>query len=559
MSTQKSSFSNRGFQIHQSVIRHPGGGAHDRIIHIVNRALRGVRSGEHPAPHGDAAGKRPALTLDLSFQGMQHIPEDVVDLTKEDLEWLTISHNLLTCLPTRFGTCMNLRYLDISNNDLNEFPLSICQLKSLEILNVAHNSLGNIPDQIVLLSSLKALFLQSNQIGSLPLSVGLMESLQLIKISGNPIEYPPPEILMVPNHAEEADAIVTARIMSFFRCDAYPQLLIPTGNLDLIDAADAVASCLPRLQRLLSIDRFARLTRHQFNTVSNLERLVSRSGLHLREMQLYIQFASEGDESAQEGLSKACVRLVRSMSRVCLEIGSNSDMIVDQAGVQDVLPLLSLLHSTCRDLRFALQAFTPNKSCETEDPATSMLLTAQPGIAAADILSAAQEQKSLLAHGTNTNSDNHDQSLDSVVLSLLEACKAYKDLHDQLRGQISASWRKDDAREPRMCPVRSWSQACASCSKTEEAASILRSCLHLYTPKAYAANDPSVFIELSSRFLNSWADLGKGMMALRKVLYLSTDVRKQLKNTQTTVKRATQLLSIWIEQIENNTKAENYI
>lgn len=87
MSTQKSSFSNRGFQIHQSVIRHPGGGAHDRIIHIVNRALRGVRSGEHPAPHGDAAGKRPALTLDLSFQGMQHIPEDVVDLTKEDLEW----------------------------------------------------------------------------------------------------------------------------------------------------------------------------------------------------------------------------------------------------------------------------------------------------------------------------------------------------------------------------------------------------------------------------------------------------------------------------------------
>ncbi|KAJ9142309.1 RAM signaling pathway protein [Coniochaeta hoffmannii] len=170
---------------------------------------------------------RPGLTINLSHKNIQKLPDEVVDIIKNELERFALSHNNLQSFPARFSECTSLRYLNVRNNKIKEFPLPLCDLKSLEILDLGRNKLRVLPPDIVKLSSLKVLSVQKNQISELPLCLADMVSLQVVKLDGNPLIFPPPEVLQVqapspPNEgflkdSEVTEVSVTAHIKKFLK------------------------------------------------------------------------------------------------------------------------------------------------------------------------------------------------------------------------------------------------------------------------------------------------------------------------------------------------------
>ncbi|KAI0181292.1 RAM signaling pathway protein-domain-containing protein [Hypoxylon sp. FL1284] len=170
---------------------------------------------------------KPGVTIDLSRRNIQILPDEVVDIIKNELERLALSHNRLSSLPTRFSECTHLRYLNLRSNLLKEFPSSLCDIKSLEILDMGRNRIRVLPPEIGRLSSLKVLALQRNRIEELPLCLADMVSLQMLRLDGNNIIFPPKEVLQVqagspPNEgylekSEITELAVTAHIKKFLK------------------------------------------------------------------------------------------------------------------------------------------------------------------------------------------------------------------------------------------------------------------------------------------------------------------------------------------------------
>ncbi|CAG8952233.1 hypothetical protein HYFRA_00000973 [Hymenoscyphus fraxineus] len=169
---------------------------------------------------------KPGVTIDLSHKQIQRFPEEVVDIIKNELERLALSHNYISTFPPRFSECISLRYLNVRNNHIREFPQSICQLTSLEILDLGRNKLRLLPQELVRLTSLKVLSVQKNRIEALPLCLADMASLQVLKLDGNPIKFPPKEILQAqsttpPNGRFQENEIenfaVTSQIKRFLK------------------------------------------------------------------------------------------------------------------------------------------------------------------------------------------------------------------------------------------------------------------------------------------------------------------------------------------------------
>ncbi|KAI5862413.1 putative cell morphogenesis protein Sog2 [Durotheca rogersii] len=170
---------------------------------------------------------KPGVTIDLSRKNIQALPDEVVDIIKNELERLALSHNKLSSLPSRFSECTHLRYLNVRNNQIREFPLSLCDLKSLEILDMGRNKIRVLPPEIAKLTSLKVLAVQKNRIEELPLCLADMVSLQMLRLDGNNILFPPKEILQVqggspPNEgflkeSEMTEVTVTAHIKRYLR------------------------------------------------------------------------------------------------------------------------------------------------------------------------------------------------------------------------------------------------------------------------------------------------------------------------------------------------------
>ncbi|KUI73624.1 Leucine-rich repeat-containing protein sog2 [Cytospora mali] len=167
------------------------------------------------------------VTVNLSHKNIQKLPEEVVDIIKDQLERLALSHNKISSFPARFSECSLLRYLNVRSNRISEFPLSLCDLKSLEILDLGRNQLKVLPPDIAKLTSLKVLAVQKNFIKELPLCLADMGSLQMIKLDGNPIIFPPRDVLQAqasspPNEGflketEVKELTVTTSIKKFLR------------------------------------------------------------------------------------------------------------------------------------------------------------------------------------------------------------------------------------------------------------------------------------------------------------------------------------------------------
>jgi len=64
----------------------------------------------------------------LSHQGLARLPEELVDVVKNDVTRLALDHNRLTGLSglgPRITQCVRLRYLVLRNNKLKEFPMAV--------------------------------------------------------------------------------------------------------------------------------------------------------------------------------------------------------------------------------------------------------------------------------------------------------------------------------------------------------------------------------------------------------------------------------------------------
>ncbi|GAB0133624.1 hypothetical protein EsDP_00002028 [Epichloe bromicola] len=173
-----------------------------QVIGLAREAMQTALESEGQAADAGAVGTglRSGVTVDLSRKGIQKLPEEVVDIVKDQLE---------------------------RGNQIKEFPAALCELKSLEILDLGRNQLRILPLNISKLASLKVLSVPKNQIRELPLCLADMGSLQVLKFEGNPISFPPKDAIQpqsgsppndgITRETEVTEVAVTSMIKKFLR------------------------------------------------------------------------------------------------------------------------------------------------------------------------------------------------------------------------------------------------------------------------------------------------------------------------------------------------------
>ncbi|KAF1987992.1 hypothetical protein K402DRAFT_392273 [Aulographum hederae CBS 113979] len=190
------------------------------VIRLANTAMKNARAELQRLPSSDM---NPGITIDLGAKGINHLPDEVINAIKDDIERLALSHNRLSSFPVRLPECTRLRYLNVRWNHLREFPAPIAQLSWLEILDISNNSIRILPDSIANLTSLKVLAVSKNKIERLPLCLGDLNSLKSLKIDGNQIAFPPRDICTIkpdaPKPASENDRVlqITTQIKRYLR------------------------------------------------------------------------------------------------------------------------------------------------------------------------------------------------------------------------------------------------------------------------------------------------------------------------------------------------------
>ena len=162
----------------------------------------------------DAARHR-LTVLDLTNQGLVHLPADVGQLTS--LLELRLEDNQLTSLPEEIGHLTNLTKLHLGQNEmtalpgeirrltklteltlhanqLTALPAEIGQLRRLRLLGAGSNRLRSLPPEIGELPELEELFLDNNQLGALPSTIGRLRSLTRLDLARNNLTSLPREI-----------------------------------------------------------------------------------------------------------------------------------------------------------------------------------------------------------------------------------------------------------------------------------------------------------------------------------------------------------------------------
>ncbi|SPQ20439.1 041bef23-3063-477e-b2dc-03ab7110b5d5 [Thermothielavioides terrestris] len=230
-----------------------------QVLAMAREAMRVAHENEAKAAEasGVANTLKPGLTVDLSRKKIQALPEEIVDIIKDELERLALSHNYLQTFPARFSECTSLRYLNVRQNRIKEFPLALCDLKSLEILDLGRNMLQVLPPEIVKLSSLKVFSIPKNKITHLPLCLADMPSLSVVKFEGNPLKFPPPEVLQVQGAGGQNDGAskeneltevaATALLKKFLKQEASGQAESPADG-----ASEGTETPRPTIKRVFS-------------------------------------------------------------------------------------------------------------------------------------------------------------------------------------------------------------------------------------------------------------------------------------------------------------------
>lgn len=202
---------------------------------------------------------KPKLTLDMGHSNIARLPETVVDLIKNEVERLSLSHNQIWHIPLRFSECAHLRYLNIRSNVFREIPRGVYKLPLLEILDISRNKVRKISRDIRNLTSLRVFSVVHNRIDDLPTELCEMTKLQILKIAENPLRFKLKKVVeakeaevayseMTDNERETA---VTLEIKRYLR-ELYPA--IPPLDVEAsLDADEGpMETPKPPLKRVLS-------------------------------------------------------------------------------------------------------------------------------------------------------------------------------------------------------------------------------------------------------------------------------------------------------------------
>ena len=117
-----------------------------------------------------------------SLDGIENIPG------LQNLQYLDLSNNRITFIPSIIQGLQNLQYLRLSNNLITTIPANIQGLQSLQNLWLGNNLITTIPANIQGLQSLQRLWLDENQITTIPNIILGLQNLEWFSLRDNPIQ-----------------------------------------------------------------------------------------------------------------------------------------------------------------------------------------------------------------------------------------------------------------------------------------------------------------------------------------------------------------------------------
>lgn len=204
---------------------------------------------------------KPKLTLDLGHCNIARLPETVVELIKEEVDRLSLSHNQLWYIPPRFSECHHLRYLNIRSNVFREIPRGVYKLPLLEILDISRNKVRKISRDIRNLTSLRVFAVVHNRIDDLPTELCEMNKLQILKIAENPLRFKLKKIVEQKENEvsfseltdNEKEAAITVEIKRFLR-DSHP--IVPPIDIDAAQEPNSSLLETPRPTKRAPSSRF---------------------------------------------------------------------------------------------------------------------------------------------------------------------------------------------------------------------------------------------------------------------------------------------------------------
>ncbi|QOY53897.1 protein kinase [Candidatus Sulfurimonas marisnigri] len=133
--------------------------------------------------------------LDLSNNLLSHIPSELSRLKK--LKIAFFSYNNFTSMPSAFKECENLYMLGLKANQIEHFDEEILPL-SISWLILTDNRLKSLPNSIGKLSKLQKFPLAGNQLTYLPDSMAECKNLELLRLSANQLQEIPSWLLTLP-------------------------------------------------------------------------------------------------------------------------------------------------------------------------------------------------------------------------------------------------------------------------------------------------------------------------------------------------------------------------
>jgi Leucine-rich repeat (LRR) protein len=131
--------------------------------------------------------------LVLDHNKIQKISPLIFDGKKfVSLRVMNLSYNELDILPLNFGIGLeSLEYLDLSHNVLTELPDNLTQCKQLKSLFCTHNSLLSLPSKMGDLVALERVFVSFNKLTYMPSSLANCYNIERIRVIGNQLRELP--------------------------------------------------------------------------------------------------------------------------------------------------------------------------------------------------------------------------------------------------------------------------------------------------------------------------------------------------------------------------------
>lgn len=124
--------------------------------------------------------------------GLLTFPNEILDLS-DTLEFLDLSGNELSELPSDFGRLAKLKIVFLSYNKFKEVPKVLADCVSLTMIGMRANQITQFPENSLPIT-VQWLILTNNQLEFLPKSIGKCRELKKVTIAGNKIKELPKEM-----------------------------------------------------------------------------------------------------------------------------------------------------------------------------------------------------------------------------------------------------------------------------------------------------------------------------------------------------------------------------